>query len=43
MASDLLRAETLQEQAGENLSDSEIRTLIELLDSDDEEARGVAA
>ncbi|MFC6872649.1 hypothetical protein [Halobellus marinus] len=41
---DLDRAEDLKERAGdEELTDSDVETLIELLDSDDEEARGVAA
>lgn len=43
MVTDLDRAETLKEQAGDELPDSDVQTLIELLDSDDEEAQGVAA
>lgn len=41
---DLDRAENLKDRAGsDDFTDSDIETLIDLLDSDDEEARGVAA
>ena len=43
MVSDLDRAETLKEQADDELTDNDVQTLIELLDSDEVEAQGVAA